>query len=115
MKPVAMNSLAILKRQPADREGYEKRDEVPFDFERRRVSIVVDTPAPGEDRILITKGAPEGIVALAASYEAGGQTMALSEDARRRIQGIYNAWSAQGYRGARRGLPKRRRTHGVLG
>jgi Mg2+-importing ATPase len=89
---------AILKRQPANLDGYEKRDEVPFDFERRRVSIVVDTPAPGEDRILITKGAPEGIVLLATSYESGGQVLAMADDARRRIREVYDGSSAQGYR-----------------
>jgi Mg2+-importing ATPase len=89
---------AILKHQPANLDGYEKRDEVPFDFERRRVSIVVDTPDLGEDRILITKGAPEGILTLAASYEAGGQVLAIGDDARRWIQEIYDASSAQGYR-----------------
>jgi Mg2+-importing ATPase len=69
---------AILEHQPMDVGGYEKRDEVPFDFQRRRVSIVVDTPAPGEDRILITKGAPEGILPLAVSYEIGRELLPMA-------------------------------------
>ena len=90
---------AILKQQPAGLEGYEKRDEVPFDFERRRLSIVVDTPAPGEDRILITKGAPEGILPLAVSYEAGGEVLPLADDdSRQRCQQCYRDLGAQGYR-----------------
>jgi Mg2+-importing ATPase len=90
---------AILKQKPASIQGYEKRDEVPFDFERRRVSIVVDTPAPGdEDRLLITKGAPEGIIALCTSYEAGGQRAEMDENARKSATRAYDDLSAQGFR-----------------
>ena len=48
---------AILQQQPNGLEGYEKRDEIPFDFERRRLSILVGRPIASE-RLLITKGAP---------------------------------------------------------
>ena len=89
---------AILKCQPADLDGYEKRDEVPFDFERRRVSIVVDSQAPGEHRLLITKGAPEGIFSRAVSYESGGKVLAMAEDAGGLIHETYNVSSARGYR-----------------
>ncbi len=90
--------VAILKQQPSGTDGYEKRDEIPFDFERRRLSIVVDAPTPGENRILITKGSPEGILPLAAHYEAGGQVLAVADEVRHRIQETYERSSAQGYR-----------------
>ncbi len=48
-------------------EPYVKVDEIPFDFERRRVSVVVD--APDGRRLLIAKGAPEQLVPLAAFTE----------------------------------------------
>src|SRR5262249_46958527 len=51
---------AILARARPDVAAYRKLDEVPFDFERRRVSIVVAMP---DAHLLITKGAPEGILA----------------------------------------------------
>ncbi|MBZ5607947.1 MAG: magnesium-translocating P-type ATPase [Acidobacteriia bacterium] len=89
---------AILKQSPVSVEGYEKRDEVPFDFERRRLSIVVDTPAPGEDRILITKGAPEGIIALSVNSEVDGEVRPFDADASQRCQATYQELSAQGYR-----------------
>jgi Mg2+-importing ATPase len=61
---------AILERRlPA--EGWEKRDEIPFDFERRRLSVVVEKQG---DRLLVTKGAPEGILALCTSVEVEGHT-----------------------------------------
>jgi Mg2+-importing ATPase len=41
-------------------------DEVPFDFERRRVSVLVDD---GASRLLVVKGAPEDLIRLSAEYE----------------------------------------------
>ena len=46
---------AILKRGGADINGYRKVDEIPFDFERRRLSVVVENSG---ERLLVTKGAP---------------------------------------------------------
>ncbi len=87
---------AILKKQPAGVEGYEKRDEIPFDFERRRLSIVADTPAG--DRVLITKGAPEGIIGLSVAYETGGHVTPVDDAMRERCHQTYQALSEQGYR-----------------
>src|SRR5579871_4728570 len=51
---------AIARRAPAGTPD-PKVDEIPFDFERRRLSIVIaPADAPGR-RLLITKGAPESI------------------------------------------------------
>ena len=56
---------AILEHPaPAEPADYEKRDELPFDFERRRLSVVVERQS---GRFLITKGAPEGILARSVS------------------------------------------------
>src|SRR6478736_685547 len=44
---------ALLQQAAADVAGYHKIDEIPFDFERRRLSVVVDTPEGGR-RLLIT-------------------------------------------------------------
>jgi Mg2+-importing ATPase len=85
---------AILKRDigPA---GYQKRDEIPFDFNRRRLSVVVEKP--GEQR-LITKGAPEGILDLCVAYEMEGRQAPLSLEARGQSRRIFEEFEAQGYR-----------------
>ena len=59
--------------------AYRKLDEIPFDFERRRLSVVVD--GPGDRRRLITKGAPEGVLRLLRDVRA---TAAGPAPARRR-------------------------------
>jgi P-type Mg2+ transporter len=57
--------------------GYVKIDEIPFDFSRRRLSIVV---AHGQDRhVLICKGAVEEIFAVATQFEIDGTKGPLDE------------------------------------
>jgi Mg2+-importing ATPase len=51
-----------------DDAGWNKLDEIPFDFERRRLSIVAER---GAERVLIVKGAPDGICALCSGDDAG--------------------------------------------
>lgn len=52
---------ALLAAAPPTIESWRKLDEVPFDFERRRVSVLAEHQ--GERRLLV-KGAPEDIMAL---------------------------------------------------
>ncbi len=60
---------AILAHGEVDVGGWRKIDEVPFDFERRRVSVLVEKDGR---RLLVVKGAPEDILRLSVRYEDGG-------------------------------------------
>ena len=73
----------ILRQPPPKIDGYTKCDEIPFDFERRRLSVVVEHES---QRILITKGAPEGILPLLSAYEEEGKTETIRADATQRIR-----------------------------
>jgi Mg2+-importing ATPase len=55
-----------------DVSSYTKIDEILFDFERRRVSVVVD--GPEGRRLMVTKGAPEELLPLASSLERDGSS-----------------------------------------
>jgi Mg2+-importing ATPase len=50
---------AILQHKEIDVTRWKKLDEVPFDFERRRVSVLVED---GTTRLLVVKGAPEDVL-----------------------------------------------------
>ena len=63
---------AILAASRFDMTGWKKIDEVPFDFERRRVSVLVQH---GAERRLIVKGAPEELLRLSGRYEAADGTV----------------------------------------
>ncbi|HWA88766.1 MAG TPA: magnesium-translocating P-type ATPase [Rhizomicrobium sp.] len=77
---------AILKAGAAGAEGWTKIDEVPFDFERRRVSVLAERTGT---RRLFVKGAPEDILELSASFARGANELPLDEraldDARARL------------------------------
>jgi Mg2+-importing ATPase len=77
---------AILKRQAPDLAEYLKRDEIPFDFERRRLSVVVEFQGK---RLLITKGAPEHVLAV---------TSGLDGSALERSRTIYEGFGNRGLR-----------------
>ncbi len=81
----------------AEQAAYHKLDEIPFDFERRCLSVVV-APVAGGDRLLITKGAPESVLTCCTMYEAEGKTAPLDGPTRARCIATYTTLSAQGYR-----------------
>jgi len=62
---------AILEHSEIDASGWRKIDEVQFDFERRRISVLLDN---GPIRLLIVKGAPEDILRLSTRYEGEGRS-----------------------------------------
>jgi Mg2+-importing ATPase len=66
---------AVLKHQELHRElgveKYSKIDELPFDFSRRMMSVVVE--GPDGERQLLTKGAPEAVFARCTHFESEGE------------------------------------------
>jgi Mg2+-importing ATPase len=90
---------AILECNRHDADDYAKCDEIPFDFSRRRLSVVVERPGPDRsERLLITKGAPEGIVELCDAYQVGATQRSFDADARARTRKVYEGLCEQGFR-----------------
>ena len=91
--------VAILKIDRPDAEAYVKRDEIPFDFDRRRLSVVIQKKNdPAAKVMLVTKGAPEGILAVCDFYEDEGRVIPLAPDALRSCRSTFDELSAQGFR-----------------
>ena len=87
---------AILSAHPFDMAEWKKIDEVPFDFERRRVSVLVEH---GAERRLIVKGAPEDLLRLSAQYEdADGKMLPLDGETRHSFEATLDGLGAQGFR-----------------
>lgn len=86
---------AILRYKDIDTSGYTKIDEVPFDFTRKRVSVVVE----GEgQRLLIAKGAPEEIVKVCSYCQLEDQALDLTSELQKKIETEYNRLSSEGFR-----------------
>ena len=88
---------AILEHQEIDATGWRKIDEVPFDFERRRVSVLIEN---GTTRLLVVKGAPEDILRLSVSYEADGEAdlRPMDEASLGRVNAQFEGLSKEGFR-----------------
>lgn len=97
LKKVNINPLdaAILKHDHPDLQPYHKIDEIPFDFERRRSSVVVDK---GGMHILIIKGAPEYVIRDCTHCNIGGEIHLIDELLCKTIETTFLSLSKQGYR-----------------
>jgi Mg2+-importing ATPase len=91
---------AILRKRSEHPEvsldGYRKVDEMPFDFSRKIMSIVVDEP--GGRRRLLAKGAPEEILRRCGSFEAEGETFPCPPGFAEDLREECDALSADGFR-----------------
>ena len=86
---------AILRHEHPAVAQYTRVDEIPFDFQRRCLSVVVEE---GGRRLLITKGAPESVLPRCASAELDGAAAPLDAPTRAAIDDLFHRLSAEGYR-----------------
>lgn len=87
--------MAIKDFKKLDISGYEKIDEIPFDFSRRRASIVVKN---NSKRILIAKGAPEEILSICTACEKEDDCIACGTDVKKAICNEFDVLSKDGFR-----------------
>ena len=86
---------AVLQHEHPAVNDHSKLDELPFDFNRRRLSVLLRGP---QGDVLVTKGAPESIHPLCLSYRKDDQVLPLDEAAGGRLQQTFEDLSRQGYR-----------------
>ena len=80
---------------------YEKLDEIPFDFSRRRMSVVVmekGKKAKGAIALLLTKGAPESVLPLCTHHSTHGIHHPFDAKDLKAAKRIYDQLSSEGYR-----------------
>ena len=77
-------------------ERYHGIDELPFDFERRRLSVVVGD-ADGRTR-MVTKGALEEVLAVCGSVEIDGRVLPLTDELREKVTRRGEALADEGMR-----------------
>ena len=97
LQRAAANPLdaAIMSHDHPDTHSYRKVVEIPFDFERRLVSVVARTDNAS---VLITKGAPESVLARCTGYEANGTQYPMDDAARSRSETTYRTFCTNGFR-----------------
>lgn len=93
--------LAVIDKAGAEgvachNDDYRKVDEIPFDFTRRRMSVVL---ADRENkRVLITKGAVEEVLGICSQCEYEGKTVPLTDELRGRVENMSAQMNGEGMR-----------------
>lgn len=77
-------------------QDYEKIDEIPFDFNRRRMSVVLKQQ--NGKHLLICKGAMEEIMSISDQAYDDGSSVPLTEEMRTCVQSVVHELNTDGYR-----------------
>lgn len=86
---------AVLEYKTLNTTSYSKIDEIPFDFERKRMSVTI---ADNNKHILISKGAPEEILAVSATFLDKNSEKKVTDTNRNTFLSQYETLSKDGYR-----------------
>lgn len=89
---------AILKNPaPNDLSDSQKVDEIPYDFSRKRLTIVVNQKNSKSD-LLITKGAVAQVLEICTEIQKNGEAISLNPDLRREVEEKIKQWGIEGIR-----------------
>ena len=86
---------AVKAHRGVDISMYQKIDEIPFDFERKREAVIVHH-TNNKQRFLIVEGAPEEIIKISNTY--GSKKKHFGTELRTTIQETYDDLSRKGFR-----------------
>jgi len=97
MRNAMDDAITLAGKTLAPCPGASKLDEVPYDFVRKRLSVVVAN-APEAARLMVTKGALDNVLEVCTQVRRGEQVLALSDTERAAIAQRFADWSEQGFR-----------------
>jgi len=87
--------VALLESVPADGTIFPRLDEIPFDTERKRMSVIGDTP---QGHMLYCKGAPETVLPLCSFIWQEGGVVPLDEAGRAALRAVQEEMAQRGLR-----------------
>ena len=93
---VAIISRAEKEKLNILKEKYVREDEIPFDFSRRRMSVVLKDDTG--KRQLITKGAVDEIMAICSYIDMDGKAVEMTEELRKQAYEVYEKHNHEGLR-----------------
>jgi len=96
--PLDAAILSALVRDGMTTRGYTKIDEIPYDFLRKRLTIVVAEDAEPGRHLIVSKGAFENILEVCTTISHDGSVVELDGAARERLHSFYARKGAEGIR-----------------
>lgn len=90
---------AILDENKNDFTKYEKLFEIPYSFENKLLSVIVNTNNDLSDQnIMITKGALTSVINVCSTYQDDSGNSGSIEEIKSEIMDLFEKYSSQGYR-----------------
>ena len=86
---------AVLKHERPKIVEYSKVDEIPFDFNRKRLSVIV---RHGDEHLLVTKGEAESVFAICKTVTIDGSPQPFDDSRRAQAAETFQKLSSDGYR-----------------
>ena len=79
-------------------DGFSKIDEIPYDFLRRRLTIVIAAVDAPSRHTIVIKGAFSNVLGLCSSLDLGSGDVPLDADWRTKLENVVKAKGAEGFR-----------------
>ena len=90
---------AILDENKNDFSKYEKLFEIPYSFENKLLSVIVNTNNDlSDENIMITKGALTSVINVCSTYQDDSGNSGNIEEIKSEIMDLFDKYSSQGYR-----------------
>lgn len=93
---VAIISRAEKEKLNILKEKYVRNDEIPFDFSRRRMSVVLKDE--NGKRQLITKGAVDEVMSICSFIDINGKAEKMTDELRSEAYSVYEKYNNEGLR-----------------
>lgn len=87
--------VALLEGVPSNGVIFPRLDEIPFDTERKRMSVICATP---QGQMLYCKGAPESVLPLCGAMLVQGKPLPLDEASRTKLLSAHEGMTERGLR-----------------
>jgi Mg2+-importing ATPase len=113
--PLDAAIVAAGQRDGLSNETYQKIDEIPYDFIRKRLTIVAADKSDPTCHLIVTKGAFDTVLAACTTVQRDGGEVSLDSEERAGLDRFYREKGEQGFRvlavAVRRVPAKRRYSH----
>lgn len=96
--PLDAGIVAAGERDRLSTEGFKKVDEIPYDFIRKRLTIVVEAADDPARHQIITKGAFANVLDVCSTLTREGSEVELDDELRERLAGYFREMGAAGMR-----------------
>ncbi|MEI9899895.1 MAG: magnesium-translocating P-type ATPase [Hyphomicrobium sp.] len=96
--PLDAAIVDVAERAGVNAEGMRKVDEIPYDFVRKRLTIVVDDGGEDGMHLMLIKGAFDNVLDCCTVVAGAAGGTALDQECAAKLRSLYEAWGSDGYR-----------------